>query len=248
MINEFLIMAIADRDVKRAINGWLAGSPIEEMAFQNRLVELIRSHQHCNVGTQAPVRLYIDVINLHRQGPNQTDAFGSDLAFTLYIRPTGFLKTAMFQLKRSADFKATFFRKQLNDALRTPWTADRSFVAGIDELRRDARVGITKSVLGAFAPSGKQKTLTLVDWPTVPVWLWKWLNCEIGERSTPGSLASIEAVLAEYAPTQIGRREWLSSDIVAFADSTDRGPRLTPAKTWVIAELVDTGEIIPPEA
>jgi hypothetical protein len=53
---------------------------------------------------------------LHRKGSKQVDQFGSDLAVTVRVVGDPFVKTALFQLKRSTGQNCELERRQLEAA------------------------------------------------------------------------------------------------------------------------------------
>ena len=132
--DEFLRIAV--EDILVAANGWLSGAPLDEVALLNRITaELGRRRRGCDLGLETPVRTTCHVFLLHRQGANQVDLFGSDLAVTVDFNDGQFIKTAFFQLKRSSELHVQLERQQLDDATRVSAVGDRSFVFAVDDER-----------------------------------------------------------------------------------------------------------------
>src|SRR5215467_11418986 len=89
-------------DMAHAVDGWANGEPRDETALMNRITErLSRNRRKCDVGVHRPVDAIADFYILHRRDLNQSDKFGSDLAATIRIPESDFVKTAFFQLKVS---------------------------------------------------------------------------------------------------------------------------------------------------
>lgn len=183
----------------KAIAGWLKGAPRDETAFVNRLTEqLVAIRRGCDVGLDQKVVVKSRVALLHRRGPGATDLFGGDLAVTILAEPGDFVKTALFQVKKGSQFKATLKRDQLEDALKNREAAGRSFVLYVDEERTGVRVNGVGDVLSKFKAEADSLTTSVTDWMPLHTWLSEWLCCRVGLESEPESPEAIEATLANH--------------------------------------------------
>jgi hypothetical protein len=113
-INLDLVLQGLLDDMAHVTNGWLNGEPKDEPALMNRITERLSRHRRkCDVGVTHPVEVVVEFFNLHREGPIQTDQYGSDLAVTIRIAEIDLTKTAFFQLKVSRNYKARLDLGQL---------------------------------------------------------------------------------------------------------------------------------------
>lgn len=100
---RFWLATAAHQDVENAVDGWRRGYPVEEVAFTNRLTERLSSHRPRAAGGDCFLPVITDVVNLHRAQRtfrSRKDAFGCDLAVTIWLGGANVLKTALFQIKR----------------------------------------------------------------------------------------------------------------------------------------------------
>jgi hypothetical protein len=166
---------------------------------------------------------------LHRQGSQQTDAFGSDLAMTIEIPDRNYCKTSLFQMKVSEDFGTRLERRQLEQALADCRTKDRSFVLVADKTRQRMRV---KSIIDALQliQNGKATAdVDCADWMTISEWLTKWISCDIGQDSRHDDLRSVERLLQSFVvePPDGWESPWSRRN----ADEYPSGQ--IPAKAWL---------------
>lgn len=215
---------------KIAIDEWLDGAPISEEPLMNRLTaQFSRRRRSCDVGTTSPITMFSRVAFLHRQGENQTDAFGSDLAITVDIAARSFRKTALFQLKISDGFDVRLERSQLHEATENAATADRSFVLVADKTRKGVRVKAACDALEMFQEDADTATRNCVEWDTLGQWLSKWLSCDIGVRSDINDPSEIEPTLESFVVD--APKDWLSPWGTSASSASPSDAR--PAKAWL---------------
>jgi len=216
--------------VLAAVDGWLAGRPCDETAFVNRLTErLARRRRACDVGVIEPMTVTTQVAILHRRGRRQTDRFGSDLAVTLRTDAGDFLKTALFQVKKSHDYRATFEIAQLTEASLDPRIKERSYALVVDELRRGLRVGKMEQISTAAATAGDNVNVQCAAWEFLIQWFWRWMLCEEGPMSDANDTNSVESLLQNFV---IPEQEWES--LWEANPSFDIPEDYLPARTWML--------------
>ena len=185
-------------DFGTSIHGWISGRVLEEVALMNRLTEqLSRRRRGCDVGLTSPVSVRCEVSVLHRKGIKQVDRYGSDLAVTVYVDNT-LVKTALFQLKKSNNLSLILEREQLEDATLDARTKKRAFVLAVDETRQIVRLHDVDSLLSTYNRTQETKTFQSTRWESLARWVWKWLSCDIGERSDPSDPNSVEGLLQQF--------------------------------------------------
>lgn len=214
----------AQRQSAMSTRGWLIGGPPEEVALLNRLTERLVRNRSCLVSGTSSGTVDTRYLTLHRRGRDGTDLFGADLAVSVHIRHTSFLKTALFQLKRAKNASAKIETRQLGEMLLAyPFIGYSPFVltAGQD----DGAIRI-RSVETLIAATGAYATLSLPKvisfrvsdpgWLPPYTWTKRWLSCEEGARSTIGSPSAIEALLWRYVEAPEGRPpSWVAQEISA---------------------------------
>ena len=196
------------RAAYQAMNGWLRGRPLEEVALMNRIMEKL-CYNECKPWRKPPYSPYNldrNIFILHRQGDGNTDAYGSDFAVTVNVfnerpwpdapnTPSLFSKTALFQLKTGDNNKPVLIKDQLTDTKGV--FANRSFVLHGNQKTGEYRVQAVKPLLAKF---GKQETKTFDvterQWLSLSEWLVQWLTCkqgifssDLGRRRVAGKLA-----------------------------------------------------------
>lgn len=217
-------------DLGTAVGGWLKGHPRDEVALMNRVTErLARRRRGCDVGTHVPVVMQSSLAILHRKGPKQVDRYGCDLAITVSIEDEDFIKTALFQFKKSTEYRCVLERAQLFDAVRDPRIGPRSFALAADEVRGAIRISPIATIVNAFDPTQKSKTFTVADWTCVTNWIQEWLSCGIGLPSDPNDVHSVEALLRAYTIDH-ERDLWDQDEAVFGADFPDD---FLPARAWL---------------
>jgi hypothetical protein len=217
-------------DIASAVREWSRGRPRSEEAFMSQVTEkLARKRRGCDVGLLEPVGMRCQVAMLHRRGNNQTDQFGCDLAVTIYVDAEQYVKTALFQLKKSEGYRASVERRQLDDAMADSRTGDRAFVLAIDEVRHGIRIESTATLLRQFDKQ-QTKTFEVAEWTSLTQWTWNWFSCDIGPVSDPNDPQSVEALLENYRVPD--NDAWQSPWAVGEIEETDL-PERTPARVWL---------------
>lgn len=196
----------------------------------SRLTERLgRRRRGCDVGVASPITASSTVAVLHRQGDRQRDLFGSDLAVTVTFDNPQYIKTALFQLKRSNAYRVSIRRDQLLQATQDSRVADRSFALAVDELRRGVRIQSVQDLLAAFNSGSAEKTVDCSTWMGLTQWVLEWLSCNTGPRSNaPGSPDSVESLLGGYVVEHEG------DDFVWFGGDLPLTEDYTPARSWLI--------------
>ncbi len=227
-------------DVIAALNGWLAGRPYDETAFISRVTEnLARRRRGCDVGITSPMRISAHVAVLHRQGPRQTDRFGSDLAITFYTEARDFVKTVFFQVKKSRGYTATFDTAQLREAKAESRISDRSYVLVADEERGGIRIKKASDVLAMADNTAATVTTNCADWQFLTQWMVRWLSCEEGPASDPTDPNAVESLLDNFViPDDDWDTPWRANP------QYDLPEAYLPAQTWIAlsAERPDSRE------
>jgi hypothetical protein len=100
------VTTIALSELTASLREWLDGRPTDEVALMNRITaHLNKRRRGCDVGVNTPIKMQSQLALLHRQGKNQTDLYGSDLAITVSIDKLDFLKTAFFNSRKPINLK-----------------------------------------------------------------------------------------------------------------------------------------------
>lgn len=218
------------QDVSDAVKAWSTGRPCSEEAFMSQVTEhLARKRRNCDVGMIEPVGMRCQVAMLHRRGENQVDQYGSDLAVTIYVDSEQYVKTALFQLKKSENYRASIERKQLNDAMADSRTAERAFVLTIDEVRQGIRIESAATLLKQFDKQ-KTKTFEVAEWTSLTQWVWSWFSCDVGPVSDATDKQSVEAMLENYRVPD--SNSWQSPWAVGRIAETEL-PEPVPARAWL---------------
>jgi len=231
-------------DAGTAMRNWIKGTPRSEEAFMNQLTgELARGRRGCDVGVRQRVDMTVQQYMLHRQGSSQTDKFGADLAVTIVIRnlpnESGpYVKTALFQLKKSEGYRVKVKKNQLDDAAEDIRIYDRSYVLATDEVRQGYRLHEIDSLRIEFDPGSESddptKTFKGWKWTCLTNWINDWFSCDEGPESDPEDPDSIESLLEEFIVEDDVNSAWASRDDDSPLDFPED---LIPAKTWLIFEF-----------
>jgi hypothetical protein len=193
------LIQFIQREVSVAALGWQNGDPQDEVAFMNRLTELLKKRRRqCDVGKISPMKAKSSTYVLHRKGPRQTDQYGADLAVTLDVGES-WRKTVIFQLKKCQNYEVSLNADDLKGAKEDPRIAERSFVLAIDEERLGVRLQKTEVLQKEFAES---KTKTQIfdanGWIYLHDWLSRWLRCELSPKSEMNDGAGVESLLEAF--------------------------------------------------
>lgn len=226
------VVRLALEDVNKAVAGWIKGVPRDEVALLNRLTErLSRRRRGCDVGLEYPMSCSVQMANLHRQGDNQADLYGSDLAITFSVDGNTYLKTALFQLKKSSSLKVELKHKQLCEASFCEVIANRSFVVAIDENRQGLRINGLLPLKETF-PAGQDKhQINTTSWISLTEWLNGWLSCSIGPASDPSDPDSIETLLEYYREELPEGPIWKSN--WQLPERLREPLEVIPVRTWI---------------
>jgi hypothetical protein len=224
------------QDYAEAARGWKGGRPHDEVAFLNRITEkLTRTRRKCDVGVTSPVNLYTKISFLHRQGPNQKDAFGADLAVTIIFGDLEYVKTAIFQLKKSDEYSVSLDLDDLKASKEAEELSKRSFLFAIDEQRLGSRI----APISDLAPQlglNKSKTFDTNEWDFLSHWLWKWFSCDVGPESESKDGYPVESLLEGFAMTDPDADEDDDQNIPIWKGNPKAPkPELVPARAWIKA-------------
>lgn len=212
---------------------WKGGHPRDEVAFMNHVTgRLARKRNKCDVGVEIPVGLRSEVATLHRQGPNQQDLYGADLAITIYLDSPRIIKTAFFQLKKSQGYSARIERAQIDQAKADSRIHNRSYVPAIDELRDGVRIRHIKDVESEFQPGADSRTVKCAGWQGAAMWARDWFSCDTGPISDPNDPKSVEALLKAFVQDEDWESPWASRSL-EFLDVQGLG-ELVPARNWMV--------------
>ena len=217
------------RDFGSAISDWLKGAPKDEIVLMNNLTRYFaRVRRNCDIGINTVISVETEVYELHRKGKAKSDLYGSDLAVTVGIKNIGFLKTALFQLKKSANHSAIIDKTQLLSAVSQKQCYDRSFVLAVDEIKESIRLMDFKSILSQYDidKGNIEKTFSTGNWQFLSTWLYEWMSCNIGPVSDPNDNNSIETLLKKYAVSP-PISHWESQEPDINHDD------IIPAKVWL---------------
>ena len=225
------IMLATLQGVTKAVREWLSGLPITEEPLMNRLTaEFTRRRRQCDVGAAVPMTMSSQVAFLHRQGDDQSDSYGADLAITVDVATLRFRKTALFQLKVSDAFSVRLERRQLERATMLPIIHDRSFILVAEKARACNRVNLAAAALDLFRNGADTATCNCADWLTLGQWLIRWMSCEVGGIGSIDDPSGIEPLLQRFVvePDQDWEHPWPE------AEGTIEYPEgLRPAKVWL---------------
>ncbi len=230
------LATIALTEITTALRGWLNGRPADEVALMNRVTErLSRNRRGCDVGAAERVRVVSQLAMLHRQGPKQTDLYGSDLGVTVVIDDLSFIKTALLQFKKGTDFKADLEIRQLNQAAASAVIEDRSFVMYADEGRTGIRLHPVAALRRTYSSGQQRQRFDTTGWTCLTRWLWDWLSCDVGPPSAPNDPNGVEPLLQKY----VIEDDWIS----AWGEAGDNGflDDVLPARAWLVLYFVREG-------
>lgn len=186
-------------DMEHVADGWSRGRPQDETALLNRITERLSRHRRrCDVGVETPVTVEAEFYELHRRGSKQTDRYGADFAVTIAIPAENFMKTALFQLKKTHAYKATLAADQLDEALLLAAVGPRSFVLSVDEERLGFRVKSAQACRDEIGNAHNSKEFDTERWDFLVVWLLKWFKCEEGPPTLPDDRNPVEGLLGSF--------------------------------------------------
>jgi len=222
------LVRIAQDDLVAAVSKWLDGYPREEPALMNQVTGTLGKHRGCDVGVRNPVKMTRELALLHRKGTDQKDLFGSDLAITLRINDTEWIKTSLFQFKTSTDFHVELKRSQLEDALSNPLTQSRSYIFVVDQNRTGMRIIGAEAAFKEFKPDHKvSQTYDVAQCLGVVKWLEEWLSAPADELIETTKTTVIEQLLRSYVLPS----PW---DDGLFATTENvGGDSILPARAWL---------------
>jgi hypothetical protein len=234
--------------ISKAVRGWVRGRILDEPSLMSRIVESFTDFpEECEVGYSKPIRMRSEWAVLHRKGESQTDAYGADLAVTIYVEELNYVKTALIQTKIGSEYKAKVEKAQLDEAMEYPQTRDRSFVCAVDKETFAVRFADVQYLLGQFGKEAKTKTFntsvgerpTRNQWRSLNLWIWHWINCGVGAPSAPGDPNSIESLLRGYmveSSLQPGAHLPWETETFAIPDDESRQalPETPRARTWLM--------------
>jgi hypothetical protein len=196
-----------------ALVAWQRGMNADEGSLMNQITSSLNSRRarRCDIGLSGSFSLETQFCELHRQGPNQTDLYGSDLAVTVTApaSPT-FVKTALLQFKVGERNRVKLEQRQIKDATINKAILDRSFCLAVDQKNKTIRVAPLSSLTSAFSPGNATATLTTELWTRFSEWVLAWLRCSVGPISQPSAADSIEKLLENYTikEPELLAREW----------------------------------------
>ena len=187
------------REIGTAVGGWLRGQPHEEVALMNRITEqLSRDRRNCDVGVRVPVAMESKVYELHRKGSEGQDQYGADFAITMSVPESDWIKTALFQMKRSSNTSIVVEKHQIDEAAKDNGIFGRTFVFAVDEQRGLMRLKSACEIQADFPANQKTHTVDCSHWHGLVYWLHQWLGCAIGAESTCDGPEGVEDLLASY--------------------------------------------------
>jgi hypothetical protein len=193
------ILHIALYEIHIATIGWVSGQPLNEVAFMNHLIErLTRCRSSYDFGLESPITMESCVEFLHRWGINQADQNGFDIAVTVYLYDVTFLKTALFQIKKSSNLKLTFEKWQLEQVIIDNRICERSFVFAVDDTRNCMRIESVNNLIPLYEDNQKYKKFDSSNWFGFSQWLLQWFSCEIGLPDNPKDPHYIELLLQKF--------------------------------------------------
>ena len=202
-INFDKVLTLSYLKILDALEGWKSGYFLEEAALLNRIFENFDSLENCDVGINSNITIESFPIPLHRQDKGK-DAFGSDLAVTVYFEKINLLKTAFFQFKTSEDSKVQLKKSQLKDMLSYEWMKKLGFVVAIDKNKLDTKIKNCLDLRSQVDNTKKTKQFTTTKWFNYSEWLYMWLSSSTGESSDIDDSEDPEFQLAEYVrPTNL---------------------------------------------
>ena len=215
-----------------ASRGWKAGGLMSEEPFLSRITEELRKRsKNCDVGIHRPMKMESSYYLLHRKENDQSDKFGADLAITLRVGAQ-WTKTAIFQLKKCANYKLSLDRTDLKGALEPKKIAERSFILAVDENRLGIRIEKTRVIQNKLDQTGKNSlTCDVSDWRGLTEWLVEWLACHLAPKSEPDDNNPVEAILEAYCQDNI------ESDDFGSAVEKNPDQRFPPPRVWQIFRL-----------
>jgi hypothetical protein len=227
------LIQFVQREVSAAAQGWKNGDPQDEVAFMNRLTELLKKRRRqCDVGKTKPMKAKSSTYVLHRKGTRQMDQFGADLAVTLDVGET-WRKTAIFQLKKCRNYEVSLNADDLKGAKEDPRIAERSFVLAIDEERLGVRLQKTEVLQEKFAETKtKSQVFDANGWIYLHDWLSRWLRCELSPRSVMNDAAGVEGLLEAFRKKPIEVDE-----SYPFEPGDVRHLEMIPARVWLQSNI-----------
>ena len=165
----------------------------------NRITEqLSRDRRRCDVGVRVPVAMESKVYQLHRKGSHGQDQYGADLAITISVPELDWVKTALFQMKRSSDASVVIEEHQIHEAMSDNRILKRSFLIAVDEQRSLIRLESISDIQTLFPADQKTHTMDCSQWNGLVYWLHQWLVCDLGEESKSDDPESVESLLESF--------------------------------------------------
>jgi len=224
------LTAILLDDVKVAAQRWKSGRPLDESAFLSHLTGVLnRNRKGCDVGKTRRMRAKTQLYFLHREESDCSDKYGADLAVTLKIGRT-WIKTAIFQLKKSKHYKFTIDSVDLKSSAEDERIADRSFLLAIDENRLGVRLEKITELNKHLKSLGGQKSMTCRadQWIGLSDWLGRWLKCELSPPTQIHDPNPVEGLLEAFRYDGPEPEEEFSFE----AENVDH-LTVPPSKTWM---------------
>ncbi len=237
----------AQRHTAASTRGWLVGGPPEEVALLNRLTERLVRNRLCLVSGTPGGTVDTSYRTLHRRGGGGTDLYGADLAVSVHVRRTSFLKTAMFQLKRAKKGLVKVETRQLAEmSVAYPFVGYSPFLMAAGQDDGAIRIRSVDDLLTIMKPStalpwprGASFRVSDPGWLPPNTWTKQWLSCDVGARSPINAPSAVEALLwrhveaPEEAPTWVAQE--ISSDLGALVAELPEG--WVPTRSWIVFEI-----------
>ena len=159
-LDKLLTYLLSDATCRSLTAGRMGFRPTK-FALMNHLTgRLVRRRRGCDVGVNSQVTVTSRSASLHRQGRNQTDLYGGDLAVSVLILPTtSSQKRHFFNLvKKGSNFEFVLERRQLLDSQKTQYSRDRSFVLYADLQRTGIKIASSSDCLPASSMDAKRQS------------------------------------------------------------------------------------------
>jgi len=217
--------------LNRALSLWKRGMNADEGSLMNHISGALNTQRarRCNIGIEGSYLLRTNLYELHRQGPKQTDRYGSDLAVTVTSDTSPpFVKTAFFQFKIATRNQVRIEAHQLHEAAVYPDVFERSFCLAVDRRNRTIRVETISQIKANFPDDSTTHTVATDNWLPVDPWVIGWLSCKIGPWSSATKARSIEELLESYA----------FSDAESVAPIWDLPRNYFPAREWLSSRFI----------
>ena len=217
-------------DAGKSMSRWLDGYPKDEAAFMNHLTGIFsRNRRNCDVGVDSPVGLESRLYMLHRGDDDSSDKYGADVAVTIFVNES-YLKTALFQLKRSENYEFRIEEDQVEDACKMQAIEDRSYLMAVDEVRSGFRINHISEMKGEFGGDDSKK-FEAAEWMCLTRWIWNWFSCDSGPESDPEN-PIVEELLKSFAINDDWVSPWASLERDQLL--TDLPDDYVPTKSWML--------------